>query len=315
VERKTRLSAEGYLTAARGGTDRYHLYAYEGAKPAPRSSQVNTEFLWLTVHTYLTAWWLISAWRVQQLTDAATALLENGQLVAAASCSRSLVETAATLLMDEGEVRQRWSECRRFAPTLAHPLPSDPYRKLHDYVAEMMFGGKFREELPRDIAVLMSTPPTRKSVQTPMDRLAKRDARIASAYELLCNTVHPSVGGVLSYVSGFRAAGPGENQVEFRRDAALAAVESGESSLVDAIEVGIIAGVHWSTRALDDALRVCDDIALTTRAPRWARTPYWRATVPSDRNAPCSCRSGRKTKACEHQWGVDPYPPGSVDVD
>jgi hypothetical protein len=303
------LYAEGYTTIGRTGTDRFRLFAYEGAPRRGRNPAEAHEFLWLQVHTYLTAWWSISAWRVRQLADAASALLDEGQLVAAASCARSLLETAATLKMDEGEIRQRWGDCRRFAPTGDHPLPSDPYRLLNDYVAEMMFGGKFKDEIPRDIATLMANPPTRKSVQTPMDRLAKTDASVGPAYEMLCNTVHPSVGGVLSYISGMRKAGPGEFQVEFRRDAAREVSESSGNSVTNAVHAGIVAGVNWSTRALDDALRVCDDIALTTDAPRQARTPYWRATVPTDRNALCPCRSGRKTKACGHLWGSESYPP------
>jgi len=85
-----------------------------------------------------------------------------------------------------------------------------------------------------------------------------------------------------------------------------------EDSLTAAIRSGILRGLHWTTVALDDALRLCDDIALTTRVPHIARTPYWRAVVAADRNSQCVCRSGKKTKACRHEWGTKQYEPSII---
>jgi len=40
-----------------------------------------------------------------------------------------------------------------------------------------------------------------------------------------------------------------------------------------AIKTGIVRGLRWTTEALDGALRICDDMALTTRVCQVVRTP------------------------------------------
>lgn len=54
---------------------------------------------------------------------------------------------------------------------------------------------------------------------------------------------------------------------------------------------------------MDAALRVVDDVGLTTGAAELADFDYWRAIKPAARNEPCPCRSGQKAKNCGHEWG------------
>jgi hypothetical protein len=57
---------------------------------------------------------------------------------------------------------------------------------------------------------------------------------------------------------------------------------------------------------LDAALRIIDDIALTTGAPTMASFSYWRMVSQKSRNASCPCRSGKKAKNCSHRWAEEP---------
>jgi hypothetical protein len=300
------LEAKGFSLASRGAQDGgARLFAYQQLKKG--TSERFGTFLWLSVHSSLTAWWLISAWRTQQLAQAAQDLFSTGELVAAAACTRSLVETAAVIREDSIKASQLWEACKQFAPSISYPLPSSAYKPLHDYVLEMLFGGKFKGDIPDDIAVLVRELPERKSVQTPIDRLSKMDSSIATTYDLLCNTVHPSVGGTYSYLALITQPGPGEVQIDFQQRRLDGESANLDDVLTTAIKTGILRGLHWITETLDGALRLCDDIALTTRVCHVAREPYWRAVIASDRNSQCVCRSGRKSKSCRHEWGSDEY--------
>jgi hypothetical protein len=58
-----------------------------------KSSQVFTEAplaLFIEVHSRLISWWLINAWRSQQLANATRHLADYTQLIPAAACARSL---------------------------------------------------------------------------------------------------------------------------------------------------------------------------------------------------------------------------------
>jgi hypothetical protein len=49
--------------------------------------------LYVEVHSRLVSWWLTNAWRSDQLARAAWALGDSGQIIPAAACARSLLET------------------------------------------------------------------------------------------------------------------------------------------------------------------------------------------------------------------------------
>ena len=80
-----------------------------------------------------------------------------------------------------------------------------------------------------------------------------------------------------------------------------------ERSIPSATARATMAALDVLTTTLDASLQMIDDIGLTTGAPAFADFPYWRSLAPAERNAPCVCRSGRKTKQCHHAWS-DPAP-------
>jgi hypothetical protein len=65
--------------------------------------------LYVEIHSRLVSWWLINAWRSKQLADATWQLSNSMQLVPAAACARSLVETAAFFWLDLKRMRELWS--------------------------------------------------------------------------------------------------------------------------------------------------------------------------------------------------------------
>lgn len=77
-----------------------------------------------------------------------------------------------------------------------------------------------------------------------------------------------------------------------------------ERNVQEAIVKTAIVAVTVLHRTLDDSLRIIDDIALTTKAPRMASFDYWRKVTVTTRKQLCPCRSGRRAEHCQHWWGA-----------
>ena len=88
---------------------------------------------------------------------------------------------------------------------------------------------------------------------------------------------------------------------------ASAPKDSDVRDVPEAIARAAILAVDALEKALNAALKVIDDIGLTTKAPKMASFDYWRNLIAKRGSAPCPCRSGRKAKHCPHRW-TDPAP-------
>ena len=85
------------------------------------------------------------------------------------------------------------------------------------------------------------------------------------------------------------------------------ATESRITTIQEAMVRAATLAIDVLEKTLDDALRIVDDIGLTTKAPTMANFDYWRNITAAQGNALCPCRSGKKTKHCLHRW-TDPVP-------
>lgn len=291
----------GRQVQVRGGNDRYSLYEYQPAQHHPQSPS----FLWLGVHTHLAAWWLLAAWRIADLVNGTRLMTDNGLTVPAASCARALLETSASIRLDVEKIADRWKECRVHHPSFEQPVPSKEFKDLNDYVMKALYAGKWEEAPPASLS-LLAEPMDRPSIKTPMDRLAKVEPETTELYEVLCNVVHPSVMGHLTYLTEVVDERRGERRSRYQRDASTVSQPDGGDHLMPEYNARAVRlALRVATAALDAALHTIDDIALTTGAPDYSRTPYWRCirTTGLGRNDACPCRSGLKVKNCAHTWG------------
>ena len=163
-------------------------------------------FPFIEVHSVLVAWWLTAAWRTRQLTEAATVLSERFQTVAAASCVRALVETAAQLWVDARKVADAWREIKlEGSPT----TDRDAYRRrtyLMAVLNEVLLGSKFDEKVPGLKATYGRVQ--RGNVLTSIEKLAKVvGPQFQEDYQWLCNTVHPSLGTTVDRARGGEVLG------------------------------------------------------------------------------------------------------------
>jgi hypothetical protein len=78
--------------------------------------------LYVEVHSRLVSWWLTNAWRSEQLARATWQLADSEQIIPAAACARSLIETAAAFWVDTRNVSELWRsikiEAAEDAPTV-----------------------------------------------------------------------------------------------------------------------------------------------------------------------------------------------------
>lgn len=264
----------------------------------------NTQHLfpYIEVHSGLVAWWLTSAWRSNELSKAAWLHGNEGSLIAAAACVRALLETAAAFWCDAQEIAKIWE---RVKPIGADAV-LEAHREFVNALAKVQYGGKFNERVPelnRTWGMI-----ERKNVLSQVEKLdrAVPQRRLQENYQILCNTVHPSVGGTLA-MSGsgvMHESGThillwfGPTGVNYRDE--ISAMNP-EPIVLDAIVLAAVTAVEVMCKALDDALRLIDDVGLTTRASKLSTFDYWRKLVPQPKQL-CPCRSGRISRNCAHLW-------------
>ena len=102
--------------------------------------------LYVEVHSRLVSWWLTNAWRSEQLARAAWKLGDSEQIVPAAACARSLLETAAAFWVDGRKLSELWRavkvETAEQGPKLKH------WHDLTMLIWLMMWGAKFDNKVP-----------------------------------------------------------------------------------------------------------------------------------------------------------------------
>jgi hypothetical protein len=64
--------------------------------------------LYVEVHSRLVSWLLTNAWRSDQLARATWQLADSQQIVSAAACARSLLETAASFWVESKKLGELW---------------------------------------------------------------------------------------------------------------------------------------------------------------------------------------------------------------
>jgi hypothetical protein len=294
--------------------------------------------LFVEVHSKLTVWWLVNAWRGKQLANATWQLADAVQFIPAAACARSLIETAASVWTDARKLSEVWAGVK--TDYAAHGPDVVQRNNLMIEINKMLWGAKFDDRVP-DLQETYGKL-QRTNVLTQIEKLARvTDCPLHKDYQWLCNAVHPSLGSMLAFAAPIMGHDTKTHAFQWVREAPMtfrpvrlsrgihhmladtvsflkdkdvkdAMKEASDSdfretTIQDALARVAILAVEVLEKSLDDALKVIDDIGLTTKAPSMASFEYWRNLQPSHANASCPCRSGRKAKHCLHHW-TDPAP-------
>jgi hypothetical protein len=286
------------------------LYEIEAGHPRPPFGA----FLWLEPHSQASAWWLINAWRVGQFGSASIEAFERYQLLVAAACTRSLVEAAAALYSDTKKFADVWDACKTTGPSYEYPVPPE-FSKLREWCYEVLAGGRFDTD---SWAKATAERVKRTSVKTHVDKLAKLGAtHVLEDYDWLCNTVHPSMGACFAFTGPYVEREPKIEALitwaQYPRHS-FPANDLIDVTIADVIRRASTLALRVARVSLDWALRIIDDIGLTTKAPDLARFESWRQLPAVRRNEACPCRSGRKAKDCLHEWHRPGPPPPTFEL-
>jgi hypothetical protein len=281
-------------------------YAY--AMPVAERRQKPLAFLFVEIHTVLLAWWLTTVWRARQLTAAGLGLAHGDQAIAAAACVRPLVETAAAFWVDARKVADAWAEIKKTGDPASSPEALARRQRMVSLLTELTWGAKFDERAPRLKETFGRV--SRSNVLGQVEKLGKAVGdELQEDYQWLCSTVHPSLGNTFAFSAPSLVHDTHTHmQTWFCGVPIHIAGPSGESSAERTVQVATARGAVMALTTLrvtlDAALRVIDDVGLTTRAPEVSAQGYWRNLERGERNDSCPCRSGRKAKRCIHEWGV-----------
>ena len=256
------------------------------------------------------AWWLTSNWRISQLARSAAELAESHQVVAAAACTRALVETVAAMDDDAQRLVKAWAELKASDPADRQADPWHARRSLVELFTEISYGSKFTKAAPK-LKEDWTDRVSRKNVLTQLKHFVKRTPGVdlAADYEWLCNVVHPSVGTTFVFSSP-----PFMHETNTHSDRLWSAIPthvvdlaSGETSgpglVQEVIARSAAVALGAALEVSQASLRVVDDIALTSSAGELYRRPTFRSVTAPGRNDECPCGSGLKWKRCIHEWG------------
>ncbi len=228
-------------------------------------------------------------------------------MIASAACVRPLVETAAATWVDGRKISDGWGQIKRAGSPLSDSESFDRRDELLAVLEEMTWGAKFDERAAPDLAETWGRT-KRTNILGPVEKLAKAVAvDLQSDHQWLCNTVHPSVGNTIAFSANplrhetgthFHYLYAGQPGAYPDRDGV------GTDAIIEkAVARAATTALTVLEASLDAALRVIDDLGLTTNAPMVTRERYWRNVTAGGRNEPCVCRSGKKVKQCAHRWG------------
>ena len=274
-------------------------------------------FPFVEIHTLVIAWWLTIAWRTRQLARTALTLADAGDVVAAASCARPLVETAAACWVDGTKVVAAWDDIKRAGTPVTDSDAFARRSRMMKILNEVSWGAKFDDRAP-DLKRLWNKV-ERSNVLGQVEKLAKvAGSQLQDDYQWLCNTVHPSIGNTFAFSAPPFIHRTKTHVVTWFAGRPIHVQDGRESFAEQTVQTATARGAGRAIAvlrtSLEAALRTIDDIGLTTEAPRLSRESYWRRVTQPDRNELCPCRSGQKAKRCRHSWG-EPAPPFPTSFD
>lgn len=245
------------------------------------------------LHSQLGAIALQVLWKTNQLIRALCNALNSGDLIVAATMARSLMETAAAFGWESNQIAQLWrTRCR-------HPAPDvESLREFMDsaqaVVGQILFGTKLKREAMPETGI------ERTNILALIDKAEKLSDNpgIRRLYEVLCDTVHPSIGSNRCFWS--KEPSPEEGPVfEFvtRR------VARGELSdlpfTVGMTTLWALTWFGWMWNLFD---RTRKDLCLTARIYALPAV-YYGIIRPGEPEDYCLCGSTKRSQMCAHYFG------------
>ena len=232
-------------------------------------------------------------WKADQLIRALCAALNSGDLIVAATMARSLIETSASFGCESNALTMLWKE-RKSKPAPDLDSLSDFHRDALNVIGQILFGTKLKRDEEPETGI------ERTNIVTFVKKAGKLSEQpgILRLYDLLCDTVHPSVGSNRCFWTEEPRSedGPVGYFVASRR------ARGTLGDLPFTIGMSTIWALQWLGLMWVLFERTRNDMCLTARIYALPHQ-YYGIVFPGDPSGYCSCGRGEREEACKHEFG------------
>lgn len=263
--------------------------------------------IYTELHSRLTAWWLVHAWRTVDLIEEAARSLSSWRIPVAAVTTRALIEEAGCLNYQARQLLPTWADIKTSAAALTPDQQAEQARQqLHPLLVSSGFGTRIKDA---------HSVPQAVNVQTYVDHLARDtdNTQFRTWYDWLSDAAHPAFGAHIAFatqplVHGTRTvlmrihAHTPIRHEQRNPDDTLVASEPTSNEIADYSAESILHSGGLLIDGLDQALRMVDDFCLTTGSAQFTKRLIWRSFLPTRGSRKCPCGRGAWSK-CEHWWG------------
>lgn len=247
------------------------------------------------LHSQLCAIAVQVLWKADQLVRALSTAFNAGDLVVAATMARSLMETAAAFGSESYAMSELWKARKgEAAPDLDSLVQFD--QEAMKIVGQILFGTKLKQEKEPETGI------ERTNVLTLIDKAAKlsENTWVRRYYEILCDTVHPSIGSNRCFWTrepvAWEEGGPMSTFTASRHSPGLL------GDLPFTIGMGALWAAQWLGLmwCLDERTR--NDLCLTAKIYALPEG-YYGVVRPGDPSGYCRCGSAEPEETCNHEFG------------
>jgi hypothetical protein len=246
------------------------------------------------LHSQLCAIAVQVLWKSDQLIRTLCSALNAGDLIVAATMARSLMESTAAFGCETEAIGALWRERKRKP---AHDIESlvDFDEAVSAVIGQIMFGTRLQKNEQPETGI------QRTNIVTFIKKAEKLSeySGLFRLYEILCDTVHPSIGANRCFWTR-EPASTDEGVFEFNGSRRAPGILG---DLPYAIGKGAIWSLQWLGHMWVLFERTRNDLFLTGSIYALPRQ-YYGGVAPSDSTGYCSCGSGIKKDECYHKFGV-----------
>ncbi len=279
-------------------TTRFFFIQWEPVLVLPRVDGFTKEQLSIAaylqpLHSQLCGIAIQVLWKADQLIRALCNALNSGDFIVAATMVRSLMETSAAFGCETDAITRLWKQRKlKPAPDVNSLVDFD-----HDaikVIGQILFGTKLKRDKEPVTGI------ERTNILTLMDKAEKLSEcpGIRRIYDVLCDTVHPSIGANRSF------------WIEEPKswDGPILEFVAGRNSrnTVGDLPFAIGQGALWSLQWLGHMWvlfeRTRNDLCLTAHVYALSNT-YYGVIAPGDPSGYCKRGSGEREDSCSHNFG------------
>jgi len=245
------------------------------------------------LHSQLGAIALHVLWKANQLIRTLCNALNGGDLIVAATMARSLMETTAALGCESDQIARLWRTRTRQPAPDAESL-QEFMESATAVVGQILFGTKLKREKTPDTGI------ERTNILTLIDRAEKlsNNPGIRRLYDVLCDTVHPSIGSNRCFWS--KEPGPKDGPVfEFVTQRAAFGELSDLPFTIGMTTLWALTWRGWMWNLFD---RTRKDLCLTAKIYALPAA-YYSIVRPGKPEDYCPCGSTTRSQLCAHYFG------------